>query len=113
MTTEENRDKITAQMDHLEANQGDASFSYLRKTFSSQLDVHEWIAEEKIGSSGSFWDLFSILVGMEPKKETQTALAIKAANQSNPDILVLDLAFSMSYKRPYTIFEESLTKFVH
>ena len=56
--------------------------------------------------------MFSILVRMEPKKETgtQRALAIKAANQSNADILVLDLASSMSYERPYTLFEESLTK---
>ena len=99
-------------MDHLEANHGDATFSYLRTTFSSQLDVHEWIVEQLIGSSGSFWDLFSILVRMEPKKETgmQGALAIKAANQSNADILVLDLASSMSYERLYTLFEESLTK---
>ena len=102
----DNLDELTARLDHLEANRDNATFVNLRKPSLLHLMYKNgwW--------NKSFWDLFSILVQMESKKETgtQRALAIKAANQSNADVLVLDLASSMSYKRPYTIFEESLTK---
>ena len=60
--TAEDLGVLTAQLDHLEANRGDATFVYIQKTFASQLDVLEWVVEQKIGSCGSFWDLFSILV---------------------------------------------------
>ena len=74
-TTVDDTGALMARLDHLEANCGDATLS-----ISSQLDVQEWVVEQKIGLCGNFWDLFSILAQMEPKKETRTQKAL--ANQN-------------------------------
>jgi hypothetical protein len=82
------------------------SFSLHGLTFCSRSEVADWLAEEKVPSCGVFWDLFSVLVSMQPKKltgkdrsdETYSARRTKSTTLEN------DLGASMTHVRPEVLY---------
>ena len=65
-----------------------------------------WLEKEKVDSLGIFWDLFSVLVAMAPKRLTVKERADQqfSSDRIHTTTAENDLAASMAYERPQTLY---------
>jgi hypothetical protein len=84
----------------------DTGFELDEFHFGSKAELRNCIVEEKVSSAGLFWNLFSILVVMKPKKMTGKEVADNrySAIRVSRTILENDLAASMSHDQPALLF---------
>ncbi len=74
--------------------------------FTSVTEVESWLDRESVPSMGIFWDVFSALVAMAPKRLTGKERADQqySSNRINTTTAENDLAASMAYERPQTLY---------
>jgi hypothetical protein len=72
---EEKIKALRAGMTEMEDRVSDTGFKFDEFHFGSKAKLRKFIVEEKVSSAGLFWDLFSILVVMKPKKMTGKEVA--------------------------------------
>ena len=74
--------------------------------FTSETEVGLWLEKEKVDSLGIFWDLFSVLVAMAPKRLTGKERADQqfSSDRIHTTTAENELAASMAYERPQTLY---------
>jgi hypothetical protein len=97
---------LRAGMTEMEDRVPDTGFGLDEFHFESKAELRKFIVKEKVAMAGLFWDLFSILVVMKPKKMTGKELAdnIYSAIRVSTTILENDLAASMSHDQLALLF---------
>jgi hypothetical protein len=84
----------------------DSGFELDDFTFGSKAELRKFLVDEKVASVGQFWDLFSVMVVMEPKRMTGKEVADNrySADRVSTTTLENDLAASMSHEQPALLF---------
>jgi hypothetical protein len=59
--------EVESRVSRAEARGGDEMFELGEYAFGSFDDFAKWVLEEKVPTSGIFWDMYSCLVNMRPK----------------------------------------------
>jgi hypothetical protein len=103
---ERTMDVLRAKIKEMEGRVTDSSFRLNQYTFSTFYEVKTWCEENKVGTYGTFWDLFSVLVAMKPKyqigkdvaDERYSSARIKSTPFEN------DLSAAMSHPQPLPLF---------
>jgi hypothetical protein len=74
--------------------------------FGSKAELRKFVVDEKVPSAGLFWDLFSDMVVMEPKRMTGKEVTDNrySADRVSTTTLENDLAVSMSHDQPALLF---------
>ena len=74
--------------------------------FTSETEVGLWLEKEDVDSLGIFWDLFSVLVAMAPKRLTGKERADQqfSADRIQTTTAENELAAAMAYERPQTLY---------
>ena len=74
--------------------------------FTSEVEVSAWMEEESVGSMGHFWDIFSILVAMSPKRLTGKERADQKFSSECIQTTTAEneLAASMAHERPKCLY---------
>eukprot|EP00978_Attheya_sp_CCMP212_P002123 scaffold4363_cov37-Attheya_sp.AAC.2 len=87
----------------------DGTVALANHTFSTYHDLRKFVEEEEVISVGNFWDLFSVLVVMTPKKQSgqETANEQHASIRINTTTFENDLAAAMSHEKPATLYGEA------
>jgi hypothetical protein len=93
-------------MTEMEDRLSDTGFKLDEFHFGSKAELRKFIVEEKVATAGLFWDLFSILVVMKPKKMTGKEVADNRYTEIRVSTTILenDLAASMSHDQPVLLF---------
>lgn len=63
-------DKALKRLGKIEGRAMGESFSMNGQTSCSQSKVADWLLSKKVPSCGFFWDLFSMMMSMKPKKHS-------------------------------------------
>ena len=107
------RPDLDARMDEhgerlgdLEARTSGEGFSMGNFVFNSEAAVSDWLVAEKVPNAGCFWDLFSVLACISPKRqhgkgkadETYSAKRIQSTQLDN------NLLAAMTHKRPDVLY---------
>jgi hypothetical protein len=84
------------------------AFAMGNYVFCSRTEVAEWIVNKKVPSAGVFWDLFSVLVCMKPKRQTGKDRSDEShsSKRTGSTILENDLAASMTHVRPELLYSK-------
>jgi hypothetical protein len=84
------------------------SFALHGLTFCSRSEVADWLESEKVPSCGFFWDLFSVMCSMKPKKHTgkERSDETYSAQRTNSTTLENDLGASMTHVRPEVLYSK-------
>ena len=99
-------DDLRQQILEMQSRVDDESFSLNHYKFGSFQELKRWVKEEKVESAGIFWDLFSLIVAMEPKAPTGTEhsdarhSAIRVASSR----MESELAASMYHTKPKLLY---------
>jgi hypothetical protein len=82
------------------------SFSMSNQTFCSKSEVTDWLLTNKVLSCGLFWDLFSVMVSMKPKRFSGKERSDKSysARRTNSTTLENDLGAAMTHVRPEVLY---------
>ena len=74
--------------------------------FTSEIEVGTWIEAEEVHTIGIFWDIFSFLVAMAPKKLTGKERADQkySSNRTNITTPENEFAASMAHDRPQILY---------
>jgi hypothetical protein len=103
-------EELTERIGGLEARTSGEGFSSGDHVFNSEAEVGEWLCAEKVPNAGCFWDLFSVLSSMSPKRqrgkdkadETYSAKRIHSTQLDN------DLLASMTHERPDVLYAKKV-----
>jgi hypothetical protein len=103
------QDKVNKTLKPLGKIEGRAtgeSFAMNRLTFCSRSEVANWLVAEKVPSCGFFWDLFSVMVSMKPKKHSGKECLDKnyLARKTNSTTIENDLGASMTHVCPKVLY---------
>jgi hypothetical protein len=103
-------DKFTECISDLEARTSDKGFASGNHVFNSELLVSNWLVAEKVQNAGCFWDLFSILASMSPKRQQGKDKADKSysAKQIHSTQLDNDLLASMMHDQPNVLYAKKV-----
>lgn len=76
--------------------------------FTYVTEVASWLEKEDVPTMGIFWDIFSVLVAMAPKRLTGKERADQqySSDRINPTTEEKELAASMAYERPHRLCTE-------
>jgi hypothetical protein len=66
---------LRASMTEMEDRVTDSGFELDDFHFGSKAELRKFVVDEKVPSCGLFWDLFSVMVVMEPKRMTGKEVA--------------------------------------
>jgi hypothetical protein len=90
----------------MEGRVGDEVFVLNERSFNYFYDTKSWIVTNEIPSCGLYWDLFSILVDMGPKKHSgkERADTPYASQRTQTTIFENELAASMSHEKPSSLY---------
>ena len=82
--------------------------------FTSETEVGLWLDRENVESLGIFWDMFSVLVAMAPKRLTgkERADLQFSSDRIQSTTAENELAASMAYERPQTLYGDKDGKLV-
>lgn len=94
----------------LEARTSGEGFASGDFVFNSEASVSDWLIAEKVPNAGCFWDLFSVLACMSPKRqrgkdkadETYSAKRIQSTQLDN------DLLAAMTHERPDVLYARKI-----
>jgi hypothetical protein len=95
-------DNLTLRVNKAEAHGADESFEMDQFAFRSFAEFAQMVLDEKVQSSGMFWDLFSSLVSMRPKGLSGKERADEqySSERIKTTIFENNLLASMSHTRP-------------
>jgi hypothetical protein len=99
-------DKALKRLGEIEGRATGESFAMNGQVFCSRSEVSDWLLKEQVPSVGFFWDLFSVMTSMRPKKfsgkersdETYSAQRTKSTPLEN------DLSAAMTHVRPEVLY---------
>ena len=99
-------DKTIQRLGEIEGRVTGESYADGGFVFCSMTEVADWLVAQKVPSGGVFWDLFSVLVCMNPKQQTGKARADEtySSQRTNSTTLENDLLASMTHTRPEILF---------
>lgn len=99
-------DHLRSRAADLEGNRDEDQFSQGRHTFGSYTDLVNWLDQNKIPSFGLFWDLFSVLVVMGPRRHSGKEMADThySSQRTNTTNFENDLAAAMTNELPHCLF---------
>jgi len=103
-------DKALKRLGEIEGRVTGESFSMSNQTFCSKSEVADWLLTEKVPSCGFFWDLFSVMVSMKPKKHSGKERSDESysARRTNSTTLENDLGAAMTHVRPEVLYAKKL-----
>jgi hypothetical protein len=98
--------KVLERLGDLEGRVTGEAFSMGSYVFCSCTEVADWIVAEQVPTAGVFWDLFSVLVSMKPKRQVGKDRSDEShsAKRTGSTILENDLAASMTHIRPELLY---------
>jgi hypothetical protein len=98
--------EILERLGDLEARTSGEGFASGDHVFNSETSVSEWLVAEKVPNAGCFWDLFSVLACMSPKRQRGKDKADEtySAKRINSTQLDNDLLAAMTHERPDVLF---------
>jgi hypothetical protein len=99
-------EKILTRLGDMESRVSDESIEMNETVFSSMNDVTVWCVATDVESCGMFWDIFSVLVVMPPKKQTGKERADESYSSHRIETTTFenDLGASMSHTRPAPLY---------
>lgn len=101
-------EKISSRVKEIESRvSGDScSINHGEYIFTSETEVATWLEREDVPTMGVFWDVFSVLVAMAPKRLTGKERADQqySSDRINTTTAENELAASMAYERPQTLY---------
>jgi hypothetical protein len=99
-------DNLTLRVDKAEAHGSAESFEMDQFAFGSFAEFLQRVLDEKVPSSGMFWDLFSALVSMRPKGLSGKERADEqySSERIKTTILENNLLASMSHAHPACLY---------
>ena len=101
-------EKINDRVKEIESRvSGDScSINHGEFIFTSITEVTSWLERESVPTMGIFWDVFSVLVAMAPKRLTGKERADQqfSSDRINTTTAENELAASMAYERPQTLY---------
>jgi hypothetical protein len=101
-------DKALKRLGEIEGRATGESFQMHGITFCSRNEVADWLLIEKVPSCGCFWDFFSVMCSMKPKKHTGKERLDEnyLARWTNTTNLENDLSTSMTHVRPELLYSK-------
>jgi hypothetical protein len=98
-------DLLKRKLGDLEGNSGQM-FVHKLLIFRTKQDVKQWVVSLQVESPGIFWDLFSAMVCMKPKKQSGRERVDESysASRTQSTTLENELLASMSHLRPALLF---------
>ena len=99
-------DDLCQQILEMHSRVDDESFPLNHYKFGSFQELKRWVKEEQVESAGIFWDLFSLIVAMEPKAPTGTehSDARHLASRVASSQMESELAASMYHTKPKLLY---------
>jgi hypothetical protein len=99
-------DEFAGQISELEARTSGQGFASGDHVFNSKPNVLEYLVAEKVPNEGCFWDLFSVLASMSPKRQKGKDKADESysAKRINSTQLDNDLLSAMMHERPDVLY---------
>jgi hypothetical protein len=90
----------------LEARTSGEGYASGDHVFNSESSVSEWLLAENVPNAGCFWDLFSVLACMSPKRQRgkEKADETYSAKRINSTQLDNDLLAAMTHERPDVLY---------
>jgi hypothetical protein len=103
---EQKVDKALKRLGEIEGRATGESFTMNGQSFCSRSEVADWLLVNKVPSCGFFWDLFSVMVSMKPKKHSGKERSDEhySARRTNSTTLENDLGASMTHVRPEVLY---------
>jgi hypothetical protein len=103
-------EEILERLGDLEARTSGEGFASGDHVFNSETSVSEYLIAEKVPNAGCFWDLFSVLACMSPKRQGGKDKADKtySAKCINSTQLDNDLLASMTHERPDVLYAKKV-----
>jgi hypothetical protein len=97
---------LRTSMTEIEDQVTDSGFELDDFQFGSKAELRKFVVDEKVPSCGLSWELFSVMVVMEPKRMTSKEDANNrySADRVSTTTLENDLAASMSQDQPALLF---------
>jgi hypothetical protein len=98
--------EIVERLGSLEARSSGEGFASGDHVFNSVTSVSEWLVAERVPNAGCFWDLFSVLACMSPKRQRgkEKADETYSAKRINSTQLDNDLLAAMTHERPDVLY---------
>jgi hypothetical protein len=99
-------DRALKRLGEIEGRATGESFSMHGQVFCSRSEVADWLLAEKVPSCGFFWDLFSVMVSMKPKKHSGKERSDESysARRTKSTMLENDLGAAMTHVRPEVLY---------
>jgi hypothetical protein len=103
---QEKVNKALKRLGEIEGRATGESFSLHGLTFCSRSEVADWLEKHQVPSCGFFWDLFSVMVSMKPKRHTGKDRSDEnySAKRTNSTTLENDLGAAMTHMRPEALY---------
>jgi hypothetical protein len=98
--------EILERLGDLEARTSGEGLASGNHVFNSETSVSEYLIAKKVPNAGCFWDLFSVLACMSPKRQRGKDKANKmySAKRINSTQLDNDLLAAMTHERPDVLY---------
>ena len=111
LTLQAQVDGLRDQIHEMQTRVEDESFVLDPFQFASLGDLKRWVKDNKVVSAGLYWDLFSCLIAMEPKRPTGSEYADDrhSSQRVGSTRLESDLSASMYYIKPRLLYCPSKT----
>jgi hypothetical protein len=105
-------DQMGNKLKSLGNSSSDGAVVLANHTFPTFHDLRKFVEDEEVISVGNFWDLFSVLVVMTPKKQSgqERANEQHASIRINTTTFENDLAAAMSHDKPGTLYGDATLK---
>jgi hypothetical protein len=100
-------DEVTGHLSDLEARTSGEGFSTGDHTFNNEDSIMEYLVEEKVPNAGIFWDLFSVLACMSPKRQKGKEKADETFSAKRIQSTQLDNDL-MTHKRPDGLYAKKV-----
>jgi hypothetical protein len=99
-------ENILHRLGEIESRVSDESFQLNKCVFASEAEVRIWCKDQGVPSCGHFWDLFSVLVVMQPKNQTGKERADEnySSQRTSSTTFENNLGASMSHERPTSLY---------
>jgi hypothetical protein len=104
-------DEMESRVSRAEAIAGDEMFELGEHVFGSFKDFGKWVLQEKVPTSGIFWDIFSVLVNMRPKglSGKERADEQHSSERISTTMFENNLLAAMSHSRPVCLYGKGRT----
>jgi hypothetical protein len=99
-------EEFSERLGDLEARMAGKGFASRDHVFNSEASVSNYLAAEKVPNAGCFWDLFSVLACMSPKRQRgkEKADETYSAKRVNSSQLDNDLLVAMTHECPDVMY---------